>query len=157
MRRPWNIVNSPIYSLATYKDERFNMNVCSWVMCVSRKPRRYVIALEQGSLSYEWMKQTKLAVLQILTKAQIDLVRPLGQKSGKQMNKEAYLQKKGLLSTWQGFSVLEGSAAYLLLDKLGRRNVGDHDLYTFELLKYKTIQEDGLLGVQDLIDGGLML
>ncbi len=31
VKRPWNIVNMPVYSLATYVDDQLNMNVCTYV------------------------------------------------------------------------------------------------------------------------------
>ena len=46
MKRPWNIINPPIYSLVTYDEtDNLNMNICSYVSAVSLKPKLYSIAM----------------------------------------------------------------------------------------------------------------
>ena len=81
MRRPWNVINVPIYSLATFHLGRVNMNVCSYVMPVSRKPKLYAVALEHETLTLKNTIETDFAILQLLTKSQMSLVKTLGKKS----------------------------------------------------------------------------
>ena len=46
MRRPWNIINLPIYSLQTVDSNgKLNMNICTYVSVVSMKPKIYSIAI----------------------------------------------------------------------------------------------------------------
>ena len=50
MRRPWNIINLPIYSLQTVdKDGKLNMNICTYVSVVSMKPKIYSVAVYYGT------------------------------------------------------------------------------------------------------------
>ena len=45
MKRPWNIISPPVYSLVTYDEEgKVNMNICTYVSAVSMKPKMYSIA-----------------------------------------------------------------------------------------------------------------
>ena len=40
MKRPWNIIDSPIYSLQSVDEEgKINMNICTYVTAVSMKPK----------------------------------------------------------------------------------------------------------------------
>lgn len=42
MKRPWNLANVPVYSLATYAGQKVNMNICTYVSAVNMKPKRYI-------------------------------------------------------------------------------------------------------------------
>ena len=158
VRRPWNIVNVPIYSLATYAGENINMNICTYVSAVSMKPKIYMIAVDYSTHTYEMLKNGAKAVLQLLDQSQINLVKPLGKKTGKNFDKQQYLQKKEHLSVWNGHTVLRDACAYLELNILDQKNIdGDHQLFWFEVKKSKTISEDGILMFQDLINQGIIL
>ncbi|MDH3710059.1 MAG: flavin reductase, partial [Cyclobacteriaceae bacterium] len=101
MRRPWNIVNSPVYALLTSNGAEFNANICTYVMAVSRKPKLYALALEHHSKTLDLLEENPQTVLQMLTKQQIWLVAPLGKKSGFKFSKRDYLEKNYGLSNWQ--------------------------------------------------------
>lgn len=156
MRRPWNIVDSPVYSLAVSGPEGFNMNICTYVTAVSMKPKIYAIAIDLKSKTQQLLKQTDMVVLQILGKQQSKLVRPLGQKSGRTFDKEAYLNKHDHLASWKNHSVLRDPAAYLLLRKAGSQVTGDHELYWFQTESFKTNHESVLM-FQELIDQKIIL
>ena len=69
MRRPWNIINLPIYSLQTVdKDGKLNMNICTYVSVVSMKPKIYSIAVYYGTKTFENLENSDYVVLQILSK-----------------------------------------------------------------------------------------
>ena len=157
MRRPWNIIDTPVYSLATYDKDVINMNICTYVTAVSRQPKIYSIAIEHCSKTHNNLEGTGNIVLQLLTKSQIGLVSVFGKKSGKTFNKEHYLKNNSELEEWQGTQVLGGCAAYLLLKKMHRYRVGDHHLYTFEVKKYRTKSEGNILMFQDLIRENIIL
>ncbi len=157
MRRPWNIIDSPIYSLVTYEDDQLNMNICTYVTAISRTPKMYMVAIEQGSKTYEMLHRQDMAVLQILTKDQTKMIRPLGKRSGNDYDKETYLRKRDLLVDWKGYEVLKSAAAYVLLKKKEFIQTGDHDLFIFNAKKYSTFSEDNVLMFQDLIDQKIIL
>jgi len=157
MRRPWNIIDCPVYSLATYQEGVLNMNICTYVTAVSMQPKLYNIAIYKGTKTLENLKYSKLSVLQFLNIQHSFLVRPLGKKSGYRFSKATYLKKKNLLTEWQGKQVLSGCNAYLLLEKLSVTTTGDHELFFFKVLKYKTQSEQDILMFQDLIEQKLIL
>lgn len=158
MRRPWNIINVPIYSLATYSEQEVNMNICTYVSVISMKPKLYSIAIDYNTQTYQNLQSSTEVVLQLLNQESARIVRTLGKKSGASFNKAAYLKKKKLLTEWQGFSVIEDVSSLLKLDKIMEIDTRtDHALFTFELKKYKVNSEDDILMFQDLIDQKIIL
>jgi flavin reductase (DIM6/NTAB) family NADH-FMN oxidoreductase RutF len=142
-KRPWNLTNLPIYSLATYGDDGFvNMNICTYVIPVSMSPKLYAIAIYEGTKSLSNLQQNAVAVLQLLHIDQIKLVQALGMKSGKTYNKSQYLQKKNLITTWNGDQVLANAAAYLNIKGISSQVTGDHHLFLFEVMSYKSCSQE---------------
>ena len=157
MRRPWNIIDSSVYSLATYAtDGQVNMNICTYVMAISRQPKLYAVGIEHGSQTLDLWKANDMAVLQILSTEQTHLIRPLGKRSGRDYDKMAYLQKKNALTDWHKHSVLKDAAAYVLLQTQSITTTGDHDLFICKALKYKTLSEE-VLRFSDLIHQKIIL
>ncbi|WP_424963453.1 flavin reductase [Ekhidna sp.] len=158
VKRPWNIVDMPVYSLATYADDQVNMNICTYVTAVSMKPKLFMVAVDYSTKTFENLEKGRGSVLQILHQDHQSLVNLLGKKSGKQINKADQLASKELISKWSGHEVLDGACGYLKLEMKGRKNVqGDHELFWFEVVKSKTNSEDNILMFQDLIEAGIIL
>ena len=141
----------------TFAGKDLNMNICTYVSAVSRKPKLYMIAIDPFSKTFENLGKSKVAILQILSKEQIQLVKILGKKSGFNFSKDAYLKKRNLINSWQDYSILRNCCAYLLLSKIDQRITGDHFLFTFEVLKSKTLREGNVLMFQDLINHKVIL
>ena len=54
MKRPWNIISPPVYSLVTYDEHgKVNMNICTYVSAVSMKPKMYSIAIDYTTKTYK--------------------------------------------------------------------------------------------------------
>lgn len=158
VKRPWNIVNMPVYSLATYTDGQVNMNICTYVTAVSMKPKLFMVAVDYSTKTYENLENGCDCVLQILYKDHISLINLLGKKSGKQVNKLEKLNSKDLVTKWNEHEVLKGACGYLKLEMKGRKNIdGDHEIFWFEVTKSKTNSEDNILMFQDLIEAGIIL
>lgn len=158
MRRPWNIVDVPIYSLATYAGDRVNMNICTYVSVVSMSPKIYAIAIDYNTKTFENLEQSDTTVLQILNKKNIGLVRYLGKKSGKIADKHIYLKRKNCLTLWKGYPVLKDANAYVELKMLERKNIrGDHELFWFEAMNYRTVSEENVLMFQELVNQKIIL
>ena len=157
MRRPWNLVNSPVYSLATYAEGQINMNICTYVTAVSMKPKLYAIALAHDSQTMENIEASDQVVLQLLRHPHASLVKLLGKSSGKKVDKTARLEKLAWLSSWRSFPVLKDAAAYLLLEKQSCQATGDHNLYIFSVKHYSTLSDQDILMFQDLIDQKIIL
>jgi flavin reductase (DIM6/NTAB) family NADH-FMN oxidoreductase RutF len=133
MKRPWNLPDLPVYSLATYGSEKLNMNLCTYVSAVSMTPKRYIVAVYRGTQSLANMTRSKQAVLQMLGKNHISLVNVLGKKTGFHYNKELYLSRKGLLGVWHNKPVLTNCAALMEIEKVWSKNAGDHVLFLFDV------------------------
>ena len=158
MRRPWNIIDTAVYSLATTSSGHVNMNICTYVTAVSRKPKQYVVAIDYDSLTFKNLDNNSACVLQILSSTQLTLIRKLGKTSGNRFNKMSWLEAKGELTTWNGNTVLKHASAYLQLKKLYQWNTGsDHEIFCFEVEKLKTNQEGNVLMFQDLIASRVIL
>lgn len=159
MKRPWNIINSPIYSLVTYdENDILNMNICSYVSAVSLKPKLYLIAIDYSTKTYENLKQNSVVVLQLLSKSHTKIIRKLGKLSGNSINKEKYLRSKDMLCEWKKNSVLKDVCALIELKKMNEVNIeGDHAIFTFSVSKFTTISEDNILTFNCLIDNKIIL
>ncbi|MFL2567494.1 MAG: flavin reductase [Flavobacteriales bacterium] len=158
MRRPWNIINLPIYSLQTVdKDGKLNMNICTYVSVVSMKPKIYSVAVYYGTKTFENLENSENVVLQILSKDNIGLVKNLGKKSGLKINKDKYLRKQNLIK-WKEYEVLDNSCALIELKKSDCiKNHGDHAIYLFDLVSSKTINETNILTFHDLVEQKIIL
>lgn len=158
IRRPWNIVDMPVYSLATYADGMVNMNICTYVSAVSMKPKLYMIAIDYTTKTFQNLEKGCDAVLQVLHQDHSSLIKGLGKKSGQNINKEAFLERKNMLDRWNDQAVLKGACAYVQLKQAGRKQIeGDHELFWFEVKKSKTQSESGILMFQDLIERKIIL
>lgn len=144
MRRPWNLIDSPVYSLATYAEGQVNMNICTYVTAISMEPKIYAIAIYKNTKTLENMQDTEYAVLQFLHPEQFKLVKNLGQRSGVNFNKHRYLTKNNLVENWNGYDVLKNTAARILLQKIDFKETGDHLLFTFKAEKYKSYHPEVL-------------
>lgn len=143
-KKPWNIINAPVYSLATEYQGSINMNICTYVTAISMTPKLYVVGVYDGTKTLQNILHSERAVLQLLSKPQINIVRNLGNKSGLKFNKDAWLRKKNLLISWNGFEVLKDAAAYLLIQKISYQQAGDHLMCLFEVTDYCSNSLDAL-------------
>ena len=156
MRRPWNIIDTPVYSLATKANGQVNMNICTYVTAISMKPKMYAVALDPQTKTYENVCRGDRAVLQIMGQSQINLVNTLGRKSGLSLDKESYLERRNLLVNWKNTPVLREAAALISLEKLGSQPTGDHELFWFKTTGYRSIHEN-ILMFQQLIANKVIL
>ncbi|WP_420316316.1 flavin reductase [Ekhidna sp.] len=158
VKRPWNIVDMPVYSMATYDDDQVNMNICTYVTAISMKPKLFMVAIDYSTKTYKNLEQGSNVILQILHQDHSKLVPLLGKTSGTRVSKQEKLVSKGLITNWNGHQVLNGACGFLALEQRGRKNVGgDHELFWFEVVKSKTNSENNILMFQDLIQAGIIL
>ncbi len=158
MRRPWNIINSPVYSLATYANGKLNMNICTYVTAISMQPKQYAIAVYYDTQTLINLGNQSTCILQLLSQEQANLVRKLGKQSGTKIDKQAWLEKNQYLDYWQDYAVLANSCAYLKLELINRVNTGgDHELFYFTVTQYKAQSDHNILMFQDLVDANIIL
>ena len=158
MKRPWNIIDLPVYSLLSNDiNGNINMNICTYVSAVSMKPKIYSIAIDFKTKTYDNLIATDRVVLQLLSKKNISLVRTLGKKSGKKIDKHNYLKKKNLFN-WKGYEVLEDVCALVELVKSEEIKInGDHHIFLFDTVSYKSFSEKDILTTKDLIEKKIIL
>ncbi len=145
MKRPWNLANIPVYSLATYEGQRVNMNICTYVSAVSMTPKRYMVAVYHQTKSLENILKGKTAILQLLGKQHISLVNVLGKKSGLRYDKESYLVKRKHIELWNDRKVLSQCAGLVELEKVWSKDAGDHVLFLFDVKRFQTNHENVLM------------
>jgi flavin reductase (DIM6/NTAB) family NADH-FMN oxidoreductase RutF len=155
MKRPWNLANIPVYSLATYHGEKVNMNICTFVSAVSMKPKRYMVAVYHNTQSLTNILKSKTVILQILGKQHVSLVNVLGKKSGLRYNKQAYLIKKKQVETWNYKKVLTHCSGLLELEKIWSKDAGDHTMFLFDVKRFQTNHQNVLM-LDDLREKGLV-
>ena len=158
MKRPWNIIDLPVYSLLSNDTNgNINMNICTYVSAVSMKPKIYSIAIDFKTKTYDNLISCDRVVLQLLSKKNISLVRTLGKKSGKKIDKNNYLKKKKLFN-WKGYEVLEDVCALVELVKSEEIKInGDHHIFLFDAVSYKSFSDKDILTTKDLIERKIIL
>jgi len=158
VKRPWNLVNQPVYSLATYLDGTVNMNICTYVTAVSMKPKQYAIGVYYDTYTLERLEKGANAVLQLLSIDHLMLIKKLGKTSGRKLDKTKWLKDRGLLGKWKEFTVLKDACAFLELDYHSNYNTGgDHELFIYNIKSSSSKKDSGILHLQDLIDHQLIL
>lgn len=149
-KKPWNRPNQPIYSICSKGDSGFNMNIVSYVTPVSMKPKRYMVAVYEGTKTLENIKQNPHVVLQLLSDDQYALVRLLGKQSGKKIDKMGKLEKQNKLQQWNSFPVLKDALAYVELKVMDVVPGGDHDCFICDVVAYRNQNDGEALGLHTL-------
>lgn len=134
------------------------MNICTYVSAISMKPKQYMVAVYKDTKTLENLLSGSAAVLQLLHRSQSGLVNTLGKKSGKNIDKQKYLERKKILTVWNGFPVLTDACAWIELKPLGHIETGgDHLMFYFDMVRFKTMDEKACLTVNRLISEGKIL
>lgn len=149
-KKPWNRPNQPIYSICSKGKTGFNMNIVSYATPVSMKPKRYLVAVYEGTKTLENIKQNPHFVLQLLSEEQYPLVRLLGKKSGNNINKIEKLEKQKILQNWNDFPVLKNALAYVELKVVNVLSGGDHECFICDVAAYKNENDGETLGLHTL-------
>ncbi|MCX8478222.1 MAG: flavin reductase [Chitinophagales bacterium] len=158
MRKAWNIPIQTVYSLLTYDASgNANMNICTYVTGVSMQPKRFVIAVYKNTKTLDNLSFNQTVVLQVLNEVHAPLVKLLGKQSGKKIDKMSRLRKRDCLQTIDECELLKCVNAYLRLAVVDSFDVGDHILYTFDLVKSRSFSEANILTNQYLMEHGHIL
>ena len=134
------------------------MNICSYVTAISRKPKQYLVALENESKTLDNIRKSDRAVLQLLQRSAQDLVKWLGMRSGYEIDKINRLEKHDRTTSWKNYVVLKDAAAYLELKKIKSIDLkSDHCIFCFDVLHSRSISDQDILMWQNLIDNKIIL
>jgi flavin reductase (DIM6/NTAB) family NADH-FMN oxidoreductase RutF len=158
MQRPWNRVNLPVYSISSKDlEDNSNMHIITYAQAVSMQPKQFICAIYYGTKTLELVNQNPHFVLQILGAEQYRLVDLLGKKSGRNINKIERLQKRNLLTEWNGFyilkdalAVMEMKAIPLSINEKIEVNQPDHKLFLCDVIAYKNLHDGTPLTTQIL-------
>ena len=154
MRRPWNLTNVPIYSLVTFDRKlNLNMNICTYVTPISLKPKKYLIAIDKQTKTFENILngENKYA-LQILSQKNISIVKHLGKKSAHKFNKYYYLKRNKLIKNFRDVEILNDVSCVLFLSYENQiKTNNDHDLFLFNVSGFKTFSNTDILYFNDLV------
>lgn len=148
-------MNLPVYSVSS-KGTKPNMHICTYVSAVSMQPKRMMVAIYHGTQTLENVDQEQEFVLQLLDEGQYNLVNLLGKQSGKKIDKISRLNKRKVLTEWEGYQVLQKALAVMLLKVVGNMDAGDHKMFLCDVVSYKNLNEGkalttGLLGEKGII------
>lgn len=136
MKRPWNRVDLPIYSISSHNGQESNMHICTYVSAVSMEPKRMMVAIYKGTKTLALVEQNPHFILQLLSKSQYNLIKILGQSSGNKIDKISRLKKRNLLSSWKQFHVLKDALAYMELATIEKIDAGDHIMHLCEMVSF---------------------
>lgn len=145
MRKPWNRVDLPVYSVSSKAGEEENMHICTYVSSVSIAPKRYMVALYHGTKTIELVTRNGHFLLQLLSSEQYPLVRTLGQRSGHRVNKLKELRKKDKIGAYAGFSYLKEALAVIECKVLESLEGGDHLLLLCDVVSFRNLNEGKVL------------
>ena len=141
MRRPWNRVDLPVYSVSSRDNDQHNMHICTYVSAISMEPKRYMVALYEGTKTRELVEATGHFILQLLAQDQYNLIKHLGQQSGHKKDKLALLHKRGLLENHAGFHYLKQALAIIECKVVSTIDGGDHKLFICDVVSWKNLQD----------------
>ena len=156
MKRPWNRVDLPIYSISSRSQNESNMHICTYVSAVSMEPKRMMIAIYKGTKTLELVQKNPHFVLQLLSNNQSNLIKLLGQSSGLKIDKISRLMKRGLLSQWKEFNVLKDALAYMELKTINTLDAGDHIIHLCDVVSFSNNVEGEALTLNLIREKGII-
>jgi flavin reductase (DIM6/NTAB) family NADH-FMN oxidoreductase RutF len=121
------------------------MNICTYAIPVSMKPKLYVVAIYYNTRTLENIERTQEFVLQILGDSNSNAITPLGRKSALKYNKQPFITKHS--TVLDEYSILTGCVGYLKLkvDKWLNNGAGDHRLALCSVITSKSLSEGEIL------------
>ena len=139
-----------MYSISSNAGDVFNMNICTYVTAVSMQPKKMVVAIYKNTKTLELVNKNRQFVLQLLAAGQYRLVDILGKKSGHTIDKISRLEKRNLLTEWNGYKILKEALAVMELVVTGTMPGGDHKIFLCDMVRYKNLQDGNPLGLNEL-------
>lgn len=138
--KPWNRVDSQVYTLATSNNGKGNLNICTYVTPIAMKPKLFIVGVYKGTKSLENLESNPNGLLQYMAQDQWQHVRLLGKKTGFAVDKISILGEK-VEHTADGLFRLKGVIAALHLKFLERIDAGDHWAWLASVEAYENLRE----------------
>ncbi|MFN5169269.1 MAG: flavin reductase family protein [Cyclobacteriaceae bacterium] len=153
-QKPWNRVDQPVYSISSFAHGKSNMNICTYAVPVSLKPKQFIVAVYHGTRTLTNVQANPEFLLQYLTRSQARLVNLLGKKSGDRIDKMKRLSDE--VAVYNGFHYLRKSMAFVHLRVLSWMPAGDHDCALCEVVAYKNLNDSPPLTLRELKKQGII-
>lgn len=150
LKKPWNRVNLPVYSISSKGNDGFNMHIITYVTGISMQPKRFICGIFHGTQTLDNLEANGEFVLQLLSDTQYRLVDLLGKKSGKTIDKISRLEKRYELTYWNGYPVLKNCIAVMKLKVINSFEAGDHKAFLCDMAQYKNLNNGVALTLDDL-------
>jgi flavin reductase (DIM6/NTAB) family NADH-FMN oxidoreductase RutF len=147
MRKIWNRPADAVWSLSTNTSGGTgNMNICTYVTAVSLDPKLLLVAIYKNTQTLHNCKVGQTVLIQLLTEDLAPVVRVCGQKSGKDIDKIARLQKRYELSEHKHLPYLSQCAGFMELEiEQMVETSGDHILLVCAVIKGKNLLDAPIL------------
>jgi flavin reductase (DIM6/NTAB) family NADH-FMN oxidoreductase RutF len=147
MRKIWNRPADAVWSLSTNTSGGTgNMNICTYVTAVSLDPKLLLVAIYKNTQTLHNCKVGQTVLIQLLTEDLAPVVRVCGQKSGKDIDKIARLQKRYELSEHKHLPYLSQCAGFMELEiEQMVETSGDHTLLVCAVIKGKNLLDAPIL------------
>lgn len=159
MRTLWNHAPYPIWSLSTRDNSgKANMNICSYVVPISMKPKEFLIAVYYDTQTYENIMSSPKGCLQLLAHDQHNVVKKLGKKSAlKYPKKLDTLYTQDSITIWQGWDVLRSAIGYIDIEIYEiHHTTADHALCYARVKTYRSLRDEDVLTTKNLYDLGII-
>lgn len=158
MRKLWNRNPLAVWSLSSVDEAgKGNMNICGYVTNISMEPKIMLISMYHHTKTLENVKQSKRALLQLLTTKHVDIVHTCGKQSGNAIDKIARVEKKHAVSEYKGLPYMEDAAGFMELHFTEFLEVGgDHLLGIAVVESAKNFSDNPILTTDYLKKKGIL-
>ena len=150
LKKPWNRVDLPVYSISSKGEDGSNMHIITYVTSISMQPKRFICGIFHGTQTLDNVESNGEFVLQLLAGNQYRLVDLLGKKSGKAIDKIKRLTNRNELAEWKGYPILKNCIAVILLKVIHSFDAGDHKAFLCDTIHYKNLHNGDALTLDDL-------
>ncbi len=128
-----------VYVVTTRLDDVVNGMTASWVSQVSLKPLLVMVSIAPSRYSYRLIKESGVFAINVLDRAQAELGKRFGYKSGRQVDKFAGLEWTKAVT---GSPILPQAYAYLDLKLTDTCPAGDHTLFLGEVVDARILHPE---------------
>lgn len=137
-------VSYGLYILTSHKGNTINGQCINTAFQLTDKPLRLAVCLNKNNLTHEFVMDSGVFAISILSSDDVEMVKRFGYKSGRTMDKFAEVE---YILGRTGSPVLKASLAFLeceiLRDKIV--DVGTHSLFVADVIAGRVLREDSCL------------
>lgn len=126
------------------------MHIITYANQISMTPKRFVCGIYEGTKTLENVIGHNEFILQLLSDKQYRLVELLGKKSGHHIDKITRLEKRQLLTNWNGYPVLKDALAVMHLKTISSFPGGDHTGFLCDVTQFKNLNDGNPLTLDTL-------